>query len=498
MHTPRRIAIITGIPNRSAAIRVGIWPRYVAAALGLGIGVIPAAHAQSVAPSITTGAAIPEDGTLTAPPVESRSQTLNFGVSLGIGETDNVSQTPSDTHAQTLQLTGIDFGWVRTGSALNANVVGDFNYLDYVQGAYPSQLLGRFDGLTSLSLFDDHLQWLLQDDFGEGQLDPYTPATPSNLEQVNYLSTGPEFTLRPLSDTVLQFGARYALATYQTSPLDGSRFTENVLLEHLLSPNSNVALGVDMEQLRFDDTSVNPEYDRDRFYVRYLITGARTNITAAVGETQTNDGGSWVATPLVQLNLTHNLTPETVLTVTAGREFTDAADAFSDLRSGAAGGIIVAPVAETTEDYLRNYVSAGLQLTGRRTTLSATASYERDVYAIDDTFDVTRADLELRGNRQLTESLSGDIFGVIMQSRYFTQGGHINSNIIGADLIWQASRTLTLEGRYDHNFQDTSGGGYGYSSNLVFVTLTYRPLPPVRQLQQQQLQQEQPVQPLQQ
>jgi hypothetical protein len=377
-----------------------MWSRYIVAALGLCIGLSPAVHAQSVAPSITTGEAIPENTPLTATPVTGRSQAVNLGVTVGMGETDNVAQTSTEERAQTMALLGIDFGWIRTGSALNADVVGDFNYLDYVQGAFASQLLGRFDGLTSVSLLDDHLQWFLQDDFGEGQLNPYTPATPTNLEHVNFLTTGPEFTLRPLSDTVLQLGARYSLATYQTSPLDGWRTTENVLLERLLSPNSNVALGAATEQLTFDNTLLNPDYDRDRFYVRYDISGARTHITAAVGETQTNDGGAWVATPLVQFDLTHTLAPQTVLSVIAGREFTDAADAFGDLRSGAAGGIVVAPVAQTTEDYLRNYVSATLQLTGRRTTVSATANYERDVYAIEDTFDVTRADLELRASRQ--------------------------------------------------------------------------------------------------
>jgi hypothetical protein len=458
--------------------------RHVGAALGLWLCLSAAVHAQSVLGTVTTGAAIPENAPLTATPetqATGRTQALNFGVTVGMGETDNITQSPTAAQSQTMALVGLDFGWIRTGSALNANVVGDFNYLDYIQGAYASQLLGRFDGLTSLSLFEDHVKWFLQDDFGEGQLDPYAPATPSNLEHVNFLTTGPEFTLRPVSDTVLQMGARYALATYQISPLNGWRMTENVQLQRLLSPNSNVALGADAAQLRFDDTTVSPEYDRERAYAKYEISGARTHILAAVGETQTNDSGRWVGTPFVQFELSHSLAPQTQLAVTAGREFTDAADAFSDLRSGAAGGIVIAPVAETTEDYLRTYASASLQTTGRRTTVGVTAEYERDVYAIDDTFDVTHASLELRVARQMTEILSGSIFGAIMQSRYFTQGGHINTNIVGADITWQASRTLAVDGRYVHNFQDTTVPGSGVSSNLVFVTVTYRPLPPVQQ-----------------
>jgi hypothetical protein len=54
------------------------------------------------------------------------------------------------------------------------------------------------------------------------------------------------------------------------------------------------------------------------------------------------------------------------------------------------------------------------------------------------------------------------------------------------------SRTLSLDSRYAHNFQGVTGPGYGSSSNLIFVTLTYRPLQATPQPQQQQLQPPQP------
>lgn len=463
----------------------------LAAALGVAFSMCGAAHAQTVTNDVTTGAGVPENTVVPVPATTVRSQTVTLGVTVGMGETDNINLTPTNQRAQTIALTGIDFGWIRTGSALDANVTGNFDYLDYLQGAYASQLLGRFDGLTNLSLLDDHLKWYLQDDFGEGQLNPYTPATPSNLEQVNFFMTGPEVTLRPLSQTVLQVGARYAVATYQTSPFDGNRTTENVLLEQLLSEGSNVALGAEMEELRFNNTAINSDYDRSKVYVRYTLNGARTQVTAAVGEAQNDDGGPWVSTPLVQLNLSHDFTAHATVSVNAGRDFTDAADTFSDLRTGAAGGIVVAPVALTSQDYLRNYITGGLQVTGLRTTIAATAYWERDTYAIDDTFNVTRGSLELRGTRQLSATLSGDVFGLLLQSRYFNQDGQINGRAIGADVSWRAGRSLEVAGRYSHTFQGTSGGGFGYSANTVFLTVTYRPLHADQQPPQQQQQQPQ-------
>src|ERR1700733_4267829 len=220
MHTLSRIATTTDIRDRLDTKRATTRLRYIGAALGCCLGLSPAVQAQAVVSPVTTGSEIPENAPIAAIPTQSptRTQTVNFGVTVGMGETDNVFATDAQARTQTVALAGIDFGWIRTGSMLDANVVGNFNYLDYVQGAYASELLSRFDGTPSLSLFGDHLKWFLQDDFGDGQLNPYTPATPTNLEDVNYLSTGPEVTLRPISDTVVQFGARYGLVTYQTSP----------------------------------------------------------------------------------------------------------------------------------------------------------------------------------------------------------------------------------------------------------------------------------------
>jgi Putative beta-barrel porin 2 len=405
-----------------------------------------------------------------------RAQTVTFGVTLGVQETDNVFLTPTDQRSQTMLLAGVEFGVQRTGSALNANVSGDFNYLDYLQNAYSAQLLGRFDGLTTLSLFSDHLKWELQDDYGDAQIDPYTPINPLNLEKVNYITTGPDITLRPAADTIVQFGGRYAYSSYQTSPLDGWRTTEDALIERELSPASNVALVADFEQLHFQNTVINEDYDRDSLYVRYEITGARTDIKASVGAAQNNDGGSWESTPVAALELNRTLSPITTLTFTAGRQYTDAANSFSALRSGAAGGIVVAPVAATSSDYLSDYASAGLSFAGVRTTVGITARWERDTYTIDDELNVTRADIELRLSRQFTSTLTADVFGLAGNTRYFEQGFENDDRTAGVDVILRADRTLSFNLRYEHDFLGTSGGGYGYSDNQAYLAVTYQPL----------------------
>ncbi|HTY48473.1 MAG TPA: hypothetical protein VMB48_02140, partial [Steroidobacteraceae bacterium] len=248
------------------------WP---AIALLLWMGSPTAARAQ-VAGSLTTGTNFPTVVPTAAP--AGRSEAAQLGVTVGVGETDNVNLTPDDRQAQTISTTELDFGYRRTGSALTADMAGDFDYLDYLQNAYGGQLLGRFDGQAALSLWEGRFKWVLQDAYGQTQLDPLTPTVPTNLENTNVLLTGPDFTLRPAPQTTLILSARYSLDTYQTSPYDGWQSLENAALEHALSAASTVSLHADLVQMHFDQTDINPDYDLDRFYLRYAVEGARTSI----------------------------------------------------------------------------------------------------------------------------------------------------------------------------------------------------------------------------
>jgi hypothetical protein len=120
------------------------------------------------------------------------AETLNYGVDAGVGESDNVTLVASGKVSQTMALADVDFDFKEQSRRLDVDAKGYFTFLDYLQHAYSSQLIGRFDGAAHLALIPERLTWVLQDDFGQAALDPYTPLTPTNLENVNYLSTGPD------------------------------------------------------------------------------------------------------------------------------------------------------------------------------------------------------------------------------------------------------------------------------------------------------------------
>lgn len=434
------------------------------------------------------GAGLPSAG-LPSPNAELGSAPADltrYGIAAGVGETDNVNLSSTDPKSQTIAAADLDFDLTRSGSRLDASALGDFMDLDYLQGAYSNQLLGRFDGLATAKLWSDRLKWVIADDFGDEQTDPFAAITPTNLQRVNIFSTGPDLTLRPTYSSFINLDGRYSNITYQSSPFNGHDLLGSAEIGRQASELARISLVVAAEELRFDNTTVNTDYDRREAYGRYFIQGARTSIDAQLGATQANEiASTWTTSPLVRLLLTRRISPFSVLSLGGGREYSDAGDSFSNLTSGAGGGIVVAPVYQTTANALRTYGSGGWAFTRLRTTLGITGTWERDAYQGQSIYDATRADVGLNLGRSLTPALSVNLSGTVDRYDYLNQGFTDDFGTVGGGAAYRAGRSIVIYARYDHAFRSTritgtpgssiSLAGAGYDENRVFIMIGYRP-----------------------
>ena len=435
----------------------------------------------------------------------SRADTLLYGVDVGVAESDNVTLVSTNKVSQTMAVADGDFDIKQQSRLLDVDAKGDFTYLDYLQGAYSGQLIGRFDGSAHLALIPDRLVWVVQDDFGQAALDAYTPVTPTNLENVNYLSTGPDFALRFGASSYLNMSARYARTEYQTSPYNSNRLLGDLAWGYQLSAQSSVSLNGETERVLFANTVVNSDFDRSSGFLRYEVKGARTELSADLGATTINQYGS-TTRPLAKVSLARKLSAAAKLTLTAGRDLTDASTSFSGLQSGAIGLVGTAPAAQTTDNYTSSYASASWQYERNRTLIALSARWERDIYdnapvtgvsltGVPPTvaplpgapvtsapaLDYTLSGAEFRVERKMTRALSAEILGRIYKTDYLhsTVAGQLgtpnyNTELVAAGLTWRHGRALEVKLRYEHNAEVTTGI-YGYGENRVILTVGYRP-----------------------
>jgi hypothetical protein len=421
------------------------------------------------------GAAVPIEGLigLTSLP----ANYTNYDVSGGLGESDNINLSATHPKAQTLSAVNAFFDFIRSGSHFDLNAVGNFGDTDYLEGAYSNQVLGRFDGLADLTLWEHRFKWLVRDDYGDQQIDILQSLTPVNLQRVNVFSTGPQLTLQPTLTSFVQMQGLYSRNTWQDSPFSGNTESGTLTVGRQLSPTATLSLVGQVQEERFDNTSVNQDYQIREYYGRYAFTDARTRVDLQGGVAQANDTGSFSSSPLVRLSLSRSVSPFSTVSLSGGRDYSNAMGSFASLDSGATGGIPVDGATQTTGNALHTYGNLSWAYHRERTGIDISGGWERQNYDVQSKFNYTTSDIALTLRRQLTPRLSADILTTVDREQYGNQGFTNNYGTAGAGLIYRPGEWVVIYGRFDHEFRTSSGvaGGLGYDENRVFVMVGYYP-----------------------
>jgi hypothetical protein len=404
-----------------------------------------------------------------------KSQTWNYGADVGVGVTDNIALVADDKVSQTIATADLDFAYKQQSLRLDTDVKGDFSYLYYLQHAYSGQLLGRFDGLAELAIVPERLTWTLQDNFGQALLNPFAVPIPTNLENVDYLLTGPNLKLPLGSSSFLDISAHYARAQYQTSPFDSNRALGSVEWGVQLSPLSTLALDALNEHVLFTDTMVNTDFQRSSVYGHYELHGARTQLVGILGATEVTQGGLSITRPLLRLAATRTLSPDAKLTLSAGEELTDAGASFSLLQSGAIGTIKTAPAPVTSASYTSFYTNVGWTYGRGRTGIAVSGQWEKDSYETQSSYDHRRSGGEFRIDRHVTRALTAEFQGSLTYTDYAQSDFTARDALLGAALILRQGRGLEYRLRYSHSSRVSTGVGSSYNENLAFLTIGYRP-----------------------
>lgn len=440
---------------------------------------------------------------------DNRTDVFNYGIDLGVGESDNVTLVPTDRVSQTIATADADFSLSQQSRLFDDQIKGQFSYFDYLQHAFGSQLVGRFDGLADFAIVPERLTWAMQDNFGDALLSPFAAQTPANLEAINSLSTGPELNLRFGGASFAKLNARYTRMQYETSPFSGNRVLGSLEVGRLLSARSTVSINVNSERVMFENTIVNTDFDRSSAYAGYELHGARTDLTAKLGATRVDEGGFETSGMLAKLELTRKISPASSMSVSAGQDLTDTSASFANLQGGAISAINTAQAAVTSSPYTMTFAQIGWHYARYRTTIAVSARWEKDSYGNESpvevaginpltdmsqpgasfaanpaTLDFTRGGAEISADERITRVLSLQLLGSLYRSDYphadFTAADsstRYEDGRIGVGLLFFAGRALEFHLRFDHIERSVSGvgSGTGYRDNTVFLTVGYRP-----------------------
>lgn len=428
----------------------------------------------SVASAADVGTGVTDTTALTGAATPSGIKNFfTYGGDVGIGYSDNITETSTDKRGDEMLGIGVQLAGLEQSARFNGALLADLQHVNYLQGTFSPQVIGNFSGYGTYTLVPEYVQWVAQDSFGQGLVDPIATPSPGNLENINTFTTGPTFTIPLGTLTLLNLSARYSRVTYQVSPLDSNDYGGSLSLTHLLSARSRISVNVQTERYDYTDP-INPNYDDRQAFVRYAIEGARTRIDVDAGYDEVRGNQLNSNGPLVRLNISRTITTGSVLSLSAGRDTSNSSSFLTQSQSVSGIGLQATSGRQTAAPFANQYESLAWSFIRRRTTLSFTVAHYQQVYDGQSNLDNSIDSAEVRVSRIVYPGVSVGLDGGYSKDSFSPQtGGNYNQEHGGLNVKWQLARKLALTFEYDHYNRDSDVALFTYSENRVWVRFQY-------------------------
>lgn len=417
------------------------------------LAALPTAHAQESAV-----------GRSMEPTPGVQPRNLEFGLTTGVTWSDNVSLVPTNEEDGTIGEVGVDLLYDQQSRRLRTDLDLNAAYEHYFDDNFDDNVFGGLDGTMIFGVVPERFEWFLQDNFGQTRVNPLAGATPDNRENFNYLTTGPDFTLRFGRVTALRLAGRYSRTDYETASLDGDRYSGAISLQRNVSSASSVSLNAMSERVENDDTSLTDGYDRSEGYLRYELDNDRTDLGVDLGYTTIEDDTHTSSGPLVRLSLRRQMTPATAVALQLGDEFSDAGNVFRATQDLNGVSRDAESVLVTSDALERRFGYLGWSFERNRTEFGVNGEYSEENYENAVALDRSLARYSAYVSRRLTSNVRVRLDARQSKEEFDASNLDIDEWRGVAALDWEVGRTLSWRLQFEYREREGSGSNGAVAS----------------------------------
>jgi hypothetical protein len=417
-----------------------------------------------------------------APPVPgrpgqaARGQEFELALSLGAAWSDNINRQPELEDEGTIGQAGVQLGYSQQSRRLTTDINANVVYEHYFDGIYDNEIVGGADGVLVLGIVPERFEWFVQETFGQITSDPFSSNTPENRENINYFTTGPDFTFGLGGAASMRLSGRYSSTTYEVTDLDGERYSGSAALIYQMSGNSALSLNVTGEEIKFDEQSANADYEQQQAFVRYEAQGARTGLSVDVGYTSLEGDTTDADGLLGRLALSRRLSTASTLTLSAGTQFSDSGDLFRATQGGRGPTRETQAVIGTSDPFENRFAALNWDFDRNRTGFGFGAMHSEEQYENFTDLDRTVTTWNAYFSRELSRALDVRFFGLLENEEFDSTGFKDDELRGGVSLGWNVASTIQLRLQVERYDRDSTAEATEFTENRASLFLVWSPV----------------------
>lgn len=399
-------------------------------------------------------------------------QGLDYSVRVGLGHTDNLRRSDGDRIDSAFYSLGGTLRYYNQQGRVDSDINLDLDWQDYDAPDFDNQVYGNMRARVNYAIVPERLDWVFQNDFGQGNRNPFSSSSPDNVENINYFTTGPEWTVR-LGDAMgATLDAKYSNVWYEDSPNNSDRYSGGLTLFRSFSAATRAYLRASYDDVQFDEGALAPDFTQTELLAGYTIQGARTTLLAEAGYSELETDDDTQDGPVFRLNLDRTLTESLRAQLRLGQEFNDAA---RDIRNQGDFGTDPNGVLSNGQAYEDRYAEAVLRFEKNRTQLRGGIRYNDQDYFSVDTLDRERLAITARLQRQVGRDWSAHLEAELESVDYaFDDQVDYDETELGAGVGWTPTQTLSFNFMYRYRTRPSDSID-SFDENFVWLRADWSP-----------------------
>ena len=411
---------------------------------------------------------------------------LDYTLYSGIEHSDNINLAANQPISQNVFIPGFNFTLQQQGATLQANVAGDLQYRDYLGNRFTSQTQTQLAGQANWTVLPDRLDLTAQDYAGVQPVDALVSNGPANLQQTNVFTLGPTLHFR-LGETLLgQAELRYINSYAQKTPGFNSQRGEAALrIVKNISATDQLSANAETRRTTFVNAQGGPNYSRTELFGRYVSKLKQLDIDAALGWSRLKFDGAaarTVSSPLARLMVGWRMTERSALTLSASRQYSDAAESLMQPPGqgaivnpgGISGGTNTGNAVINSQIYLERRLGLTYSFRSQRLLFTAAPDYYKFTYANDPTFNQTARGGSLGLDYNLRPTLTLSTYVRAERLSYQTLARRDRSLGYDLSLIRQVNEHWSWRVAFGHQQRSSSAPNQGFQENRIYFGVAYK------------------------
>lgn len=404
-----------------------------------------------------------------------RDQGLELGLSLGGAWSDNVNRSPDVEEDGTIGQAGVQLGYRQQSRRLTADIRANMMYEHYFDGVFDNDVVGGADGMLVLGIVPERFDWFVQETFGQITSNAFASTTPENRENINYFTTGPDVTIGLGGSASMRLSGRYSSTTYETTDLDGERYGVTAALVHQISGTSSVSLNLVGEDIRYDELGPDSDYEQQQAFVRYEAQGSRTSLSVDLGYTALEGAATDADGLLARLAVSRQLSAASMLTLSAGTEFSDSGDLFRATQGGRGPSQDTQSIIGTSDPFENRFAALSWDFDRNRTGFGFGLMHSEESYETLSELDRSLTTWNVYASRDLSPSLDVRIYAQLEHEKFDATSFKDDEFRGGVSLGWDLGRTLQLRLQLERFDRDSTADATEYKENRASMYLVWSP-----------------------